>query len=115
MEAKIDFSTVFFRCFFRTRFGIDFGWIFGTSERDKSTKTIVFSMVLVNFHKIDVFKNISENMVMQALFLEAKTMKKREQIMLKSVFFLNIDFQLLFSGLLRFEDDFGRPRTLQKS
>ena len=60
MEAKIDFSTVFFRCFFRTRFGIDFGWIFGTSERDKSTKTIVFSMVFVNFHKIDVFKNIAK-------------------------------------------------------
>ena len=52
---------------------------------------------------------------MLASFLEAKTMKKREQIMLKNVFFLNIDFQLLFSGLLRFEDDFGRPRTLQKT
>ena len=54
MDAKIDFSEVFFRCFFRARFDIDFGWIFGPSEPDKSTKTIVFSMVFVNFHKIDV-------------------------------------------------------------
>ena len=54
-------------------------------------------------------------MVMLASFLEAKTMKKREQIMLKNVFFLNFDFQMLLSGLLRFEDDFGRPRALQKS
>ena len=54
-------------------------------------------------------------MVMLASFLAAKTMKKREQIMLKNVFFSNIDFQLLFSGLLHFGDDFGRPRALQKS
>ena len=31
-EAKIDFWEVFLRCFFRMRFGIDFGWIFGGSE-----------------------------------------------------------------------------------
>ena len=52
---------------------------------------------------------------MLALFLEAKTMKKREQIMLKNVFFWNIDFQLLFSGWWRFEGDFGAPRAVQKS
>ena len=49
MEAKIDFRDVFFLCFFRTRSGIDFGWIFGASEPEKSTKTIVFSMVFLNF------------------------------------------------------------------
>ena len=41
-EANIDFSAVFFRCFFRVRICIDFGWIFGASEPEKSTKTIVF-------------------------------------------------------------------------
>ena len=55
-EAKIDFWDVFFRCFFRMRFGIDFGWIFGGSKPEKSIKTIVFSMVLANFQKIDVFE-----------------------------------------------------------
>ena len=55
-DAKIDFSAVFFRCFSRVRICIDFGWIFGASEPEKSTKTIVFSMVFVNFHKIDVFE-----------------------------------------------------------
>ena len=54
-------------------------------------------------------------MVILALFLEAKMTKKRKKMMLNHVFFLNIDFQLLFHGFLRFGDDFGRPRTLQKS
>ena len=31
-EAKIDFWEVFLRCFFRMRFGIDFGSIFRGSE-----------------------------------------------------------------------------------
>ena len=38
------------------RFGVDFGWIFGGSELEKSMKTIVFSMVFANFQKIDVFE-----------------------------------------------------------
>ena len=50
-EAKIDFSAVFFRCFFRVRICIDFGWIFGASEPDKSTKTIVFQWFLLIFTK----------------------------------------------------------------
>ena len=41
MEAKIDFRDVSFWCFLRTRSGIDFGWIFGASEPEKSIKTIV--------------------------------------------------------------------------
>ena len=46
----------FLRCFFRMRFGIDFSSISGDSDLEKSTKTIVFSMVFVNFHEIDVFE-----------------------------------------------------------
>ena len=53
---KSIFRRFVVRCFFRERFDIDFGWIFGASEPEKSTKTIVFSMVFVNFHKIDVFE-----------------------------------------------------------
>ena len=56
MEAKIDFWVVLFLYFLGLRFGIDFGWIFGGSEPEKSIKTIVFSMVFANFHKIDVFE-----------------------------------------------------------
>ena len=56
MEAKIDFWDVFFRCFFGLRFSIDFGWTFGGSEPEKSIKTIVFSMVFVNFQKIEIFE-----------------------------------------------------------
>ena len=56
MEAKIDFWVVFFRFFLGLRFGIDFGWIFGGSEPEKSIKTIVFAMVFAKFQKIDVFE-----------------------------------------------------------
>ena len=55
-EAKIDFWEVFFRCFFRVRFGIDFLWNLGGSDVEKSIKTIVFPMVFANFQKIDVFE-----------------------------------------------------------
>ena len=87
MEAQIDFSTVFFRCFFRTRFGIDFGWIFGTSERDKSTKTIVFSMVFVNFHKIDVFKKSTKKVQIWIHFGMPKPLKIHKKSCLKLMLF----------------------------
>ena len=35
MEAKISFFDVFFRCLFRTRFGIDFKLILGGSKPEK--------------------------------------------------------------------------------
>ena len=50
------FWDYFLRCFFRIRFGIDFSSISGDSDLEKSTKTVVCSMVFVNFHKIDVFE-----------------------------------------------------------
>ena len=34
-EAKIDFWEVFFRCFFRVRFGIEFSWFLGGSKPEK--------------------------------------------------------------------------------
>ena len=60
MEAKIDFWEVFFRCFFRMRFGIDFLWNLGGSDIEKSIKTIVFPRVFANFHKIDVFEKVAK-------------------------------------------------------
>ena len=35
MDAKTDFLEVTFRCFFRMRRGIDFGWLLGGPERKK--------------------------------------------------------------------------------
>ncbi len=40
--------------FFRMRVGIDVGWIFGCAKPRKSSKSIDFSIVFVNVHKIDV-------------------------------------------------------------
>ena len=60
MGAKIDFFEVFFGCFFAMPFLMDFGWIFGGSDLKKPIKTIGFSMVFVNFCKIDVFEKIAK-------------------------------------------------------
>ena len=36
MEGKIDFWEGFFLCFFRVRFGIDFGWVLKGSRPQNS-------------------------------------------------------------------------------
>ena len=72
MEAKIDFREVFWQCFFGLRFGIDFGWIFGGSESEKSIKTIGFSMVFANFQKISVFEKIGKKLRFWSRFRRPK-------------------------------------------
>ena len=59
MEAKIDFSDVFFHAFFEYVCWIDFKWFSGGSKPEKSLKTIVFSMVFADFHNIDGFKKLA--------------------------------------------------------
>ena len=59
MEANIDFSDVFFHAFFAYVFCIDFRWFSGGSKPEKSLKTIVFSMVVANFHGIDGFEKLA--------------------------------------------------------
>ena len=62
MEAKTDFWEVFFQCFFRMCFCMDFGLFFGGSKPEKSLKAIVFSMVFANFYKIDIFEKIKKKL-----------------------------------------------------
>ena len=47
-------------------------------------------------------------------FSEAETTKNRENMMLKNMFFFDIDFLALFCDFLRFWLDFGSPRALKK-
>ena len=75
MEAKIDCGEVFLQCFFRRRFGIVFRSIFGGSAFEKSIKTIVFSMVFVKFHNIDVFEKCAKNLRFQVYFRRSKRQK----------------------------------------
>ena len=75
MEAKINFLEISLRCFFGMRFGIDLGWIFGGSKPEKSIKTIVFSMVFANFHKIDVFEKIPKYHRFRVHFWRSKRWK----------------------------------------
>ena len=95
-EAKIEFWEVLCRCFFRVRFGIDFLWNLGGSDVEKSIKTIVFPMVFATFQKSDVFGKVAQKPPILESFSEAKTVKNREKIVLKTVCFLDIDFSSLF-------------------
>ena len=74
------------------RFCIDFGWIFRGSEPEKSIKTIVFAMVFANFHNIDVFEKSAKKPAILKRFSEAKAMKNREKMVLKTMCFFDIDF-----------------------
>ena len=79
MDAKTNFLEVFFRCFFRMRFYMDFELFFGGSKLEKSLKTIVFSMVLAKFHRIDVFEKVTKNTSILPSFSEAKMEKIRKK------------------------------------
>ena len=80
MVAKTDFLEVIFRCFFRMRFCIDFGWFFGGSQPEKSIKTIVFSMVFANFHKIDVFEKVAHKPRFWLRFWRPKRRKTEKKL-----------------------------------
>ena len=60
IDPQIKFLATFWQYFFRMRFGIDFGWIFGSSKPWKSIKTIVCSMVFANFQKLVVLKKTTK-------------------------------------------------------
>ena len=115
-EAKIDCWEVFFRCFFRLRFGIDFEWIFGGSEPEKSIKTMVFSMVFANFHKIDVFEKMRKNLDFGVVFGGQSEEKSRTNCVEKHTFFLH----RFFCDFLRFLMIFARfwqargPQKIEK-
>ena len=56
------------------------------------------------------FRKSSEKTSILESFSEAKTMKNREKMVLKTMCFFDIDFSSHFSGFFRFRLDFGRPR-----
>ena len=86
----------FLRCFFRMRFGIDFSSISGDSDLEKSTKTIVFSMVFVNFHKMHIFEKIAKKLGFWSGFGRLKLQKNEENMVWKSMFFLTSLFRGFF-------------------
>ena len=96
MEAKIDFGEGFLQCFFRMRSGIDFGSFFRGSNLEKSLKTIGFSMVFVIFEKNRCFRKNIEKTWILGWISEAKAMKNREKMVLKTMCFFDIDFSSLF-------------------
>ena len=86
----------FFRSFFRMRFRIDFGCFFGGSQPEKSLKTISFSTVVVNFHKIHIFEKIAKKLGFWSGFGRLKLQKNEKNMVLKSMFFLTSLFQRFF-------------------
>ena len=93
---------------------MDFRSFLGGSKPEESLKTIGFSMVFVNFHKINVFEKNAKKTLIWESFSEAKTTKNREKMILKNMYFCNFHFFAFFRDFLRFWLDFGRPWALQK-
>ena len=78
------------------RFRIDFGCFFGGSQPEKSLKTIGFSMVFVNFHKIHIFEKIAKKLGFWSGFGRLKSQQIEENMVLKSMFFLTSLFRSFF-------------------
>ena len=81
---KSTFGELFFDAFFERHFGIDFWSFWGGCNLKKSLKTIGFSMVFANFHKIDAFNKSWKKSSILAPFSRAKAEKIRLKMFLKT-------------------------------
>ena len=110
---KSNFRSFFFRCFFRARFDIDFGWIFGASEPEKSTKTIVFLMVFVNFHRIDAFEQIAKKHRFWSRFRKPKPRQIEKKSRWKTCVFLTSIFWRCFWIFCDFGSILGSQKSIK--
>ena len=85
------------------RFSIDLEWIFRGSRPEKSMKTIVFSVVFIDFHKINVFKKSFKKAQFGMHFGKPKPLKISKKSFLKQCFFQHRTFYS-FSAIFH---DFG--------
>ena len=69
------------------RFGIDFEWIFGASDLEKSIKTIGFSMVVRIFTKSTFSKKVRKNLDFRIVFGGQNGEKSRKNGVEKRAFF----------------------------
>jgi len=69
------------------RFGIDFEWIFGASDLEKSIKTIGFSMVLRIFTKSTFSKKVRKNLDFWSRIRRPKRRKIKKKCVEKRMFF----------------------------
>ena len=76
-----------FDAFFERHFGIDFCSFWGGCNLKKSLKTIGFSMVFANFHKIDAFNKSWKKSSILAPFSRAKAEKIRLKMFFKTCYF----------------------------
>ena len=114
MEAQIVFFWFFFRCFFRMRFGIDFGSFFSCFFKSRPSKFMRPRSVLLTFTLFRLFWKTCEKSSILESFSEAKTMKNREKMVLKNVYFFNFVFFGFFHDFFEFWLDFGSPRAFKK-
>ena len=87
------------------RCDVDFGWIYEGSNLEKSLKTMVLSMVFVNFHLIDVCIKIGKHTRFWLRFRRPKRRKFNNKCCSKkyTVYCLHQVFKHLFSDF----DDVG--------
>ena len=110
MEARANFFQVFLRRFFRTRFGIDFGWIFGGPKPEKQQFSLGKTMI---FTKSTFSKKVQKDIDFGVVFGSRNDEKSRKIGVQKHMFFC-YRFLTFFFDFLRFWLDFGRPWAFQK-
>ncbi len=110
-EAKIDFWDFFFDVFFECVSAS----IFGRFLEAPNPENVHGATAGARFSQNRRFRKKSEKTSILESFSEAKTMKNRKKMVLKTMCFFDIDFSSLFFGFSRFWLDFGRPRGVKKS
>ena len=99
-KPKSTFGELFFDALFERNFGIDFWSFWRGWNLDELFKTIGFSMVFANFHKIDAFKKSANKCSNWGPFSKPKTEKIRWKMFSKAC-----NFSILI--LVHFLVDFG--------
>ena len=88
MEAKIRFSSLFFRCYFAMRFCIDFGVTFGGSKPEKHQISLGKTRI---FAKSRFSKKLLNHVDFGSIFGGQNT-KISLKIVSKKVLFLSMEF-----------------------
>ena len=110
-RPKSSFGRFFFDAFFECVLAS----IFGRFLEAPNPENVHGATAGARFSQNRRFRKKNEKTSILESFSEAKTMKNRKKMVLKTMCFFDIDFSSLFFDFSRFWLDFGRPRRLQKS
>ena len=114
MEPKTDFWELFLRCFFRLRFGIDFGSVLGGSKPEKHQFSLRKTRI---FTKLTFTKKVRKTIDVGSVSGDRNDEKSTKSGLEKDVFFehwfLHVFFRIL-AILARFWEAQAPPKIAKK-